>query len=442
MAPDWDVVVVGGGVAGLAAAGRLTQAGRRVALLEARSRLGGRIHTVIDPATGHPVELGAEFIQGRIPELDQIIQAGGLILQRMPERHERGEEEAKEELPPVEDLVDRLLQLTGPDVGDIPVARLIRERARTRFDADDLVVLTRFLESFHAADLERFGTEALAENQAAETRDGWGLFRLAGGYRELVSQLESRLDPSLVQMRTDTVVSQVRWTPGHVEIEARSAIDNTAEVLTGPQAILTLPLGILKTTDGAGTVLLEPSPPGWKEALEALEMGIAERIDLRFDGPWWISRSRAVAGFVHGSDEPFPVWWTTSPPESPFLTGWTGGPRALALAGLSHDEVVRLALESVSKVFGVQLSTLEASLRASYRHDWTTDPFARGAYSYGGVGARAARKALLRPVADTLFLAGEAVAEGGRNATVAGALISGLRSAEALLGTPMTTHSR
>ena len=437
----YDAIVIGGGVAGLAAAGRLGRAGRRVLLLEARPRLGGRIHTVIDSATGHPVELGAEFAQGRVSELNQIIREGGLTLDEMPERHLRGEGGVKE-LPPVEDLVDRLLELAGPELSDVPVARLIEDRARTRFSPDELAVLTRFLESFHAADLRRFGVEALRENQAAETRDGWGLFRITGGYRELVSLLESRLDPMRVEIRTDTVVSQVRWTRRHVEIEARSAVDNTSQVLNGTQAILTLPLGLLKAPDGTtGTVHLEPSPPGWEEAFGALEMGVAERVDLRFDSPWWIARNRAVPGFVHGRDEPFPVWWTTSPPELPFLTGWTGGPRALALAGLSHDDVVRLALESVSKVFEMPLSALEKSLGAGYWHDWATDPFSRGAYSYGGIGARAARALLRKPVAGTLFLAGEAVAEGGRNATVAGALISGLRSADALLSTPMVTHS-
>jgi monoamine oxidase len=60
-----DVVIVGGGVAGLAAAGRLGEAGRRVILLEARARLGGRVHTVLDPGSQHPIELGAEFVQGK-----------------------------------------------------------------------------------------------------------------------------------------------------------------------------------------------------------------------------------------------------------------------------------------------------------------------------------------------------------------------------------------
>jgi protoporphyrinogen oxidase len=65
---DAKVLVIGAGVAGLTAAADLTRAGVRVSLLEARNRLGGRIHAVHDVA-GLPIELGAEFIHGRSPEI-------------------------------------------------------------------------------------------------------------------------------------------------------------------------------------------------------------------------------------------------------------------------------------------------------------------------------------------------------------------------------------
>src|SRR4029079_13503658 len=93
------------------------------------------------------------------------------------------------------------------------------------------------------------------------------------------------------------------------------------------------------------------------------------------------------------------------------------------------------ALVSAPRIFGREVRTLARELRAAYSHDWTSDPYARGAYSYGGVGAARARELLRRPVSGTLFLSGEALVDGGRNATVPGALISGMRSAEALLQT-------
>jgi monoamine oxidase len=95
---------------------------------------------------------------------------------------------------------------------------------------------------------------------------------------------------------------------------------------------------------------------------------------------------------------------------------------------------LRAALDSLASVFGRDPAELRSRLRLAYFHDWVADPLAGGAYSYGGVGAIEARAALVRPVAETLFLAGEAVAQRGRNATVHGALISGREAAAAVLG--------
>jgi monoamine oxidase len=133
------------------------------------------------------------------------------------------------------------------------------------------------------------------------------------------------------------------------------------------------------------------------------------------------------------------VWWTSLPSREPLITGWTGGPRAAALAGRGVEALLRLALDSLASVFGRDASELRRRLRLAYAHDWVADPFAGGAYSYGGVGAIEARAALARPVADTLFLAGEAVAQQGRNATVHGALASGRQAAASVLGAAART---
>ena len=104
--------------------------------------------------------------------------------------------------------------------------------------------------------------------------------------------------------------------------------------------------------------------------------------------------------------------------------------------------MLRAALDSLASVFARDVGELRSRLRLAYAHDWSADPFAGGAYSYGGVGAIEARAALVRPVADTLFLAGEAVAQDGRNATVHGALISGRRAADGAAGSVVTRLRR
>jgi monoamine oxidase len=428
----YDVVVVGGGVAGLAAAGRLVAAGRSVIVLEARSRLGGRVHTIIDRSSGHAVELGAEFVQGNPKELLGIIRNAGLELLQIGERHVRSHDGDQQRFPDVVALVSRLLEGVDADQ-DVPVSDILRAQ-RARFTAREIEAMTSYLQGFHGADLERFGSAALRENQAAEEADDGQMFRIAGGYAQLVSHLAAPLDSSLVEVRTGTVATHLHWYPGMVDVEARSGGSHLR--FSADQAVIAVPLCSLKgRPEEEGTVNFDPLPVGWRSGLSGLEMGLAHRIDLRFETAWWMTQHHRPM-FVHGRNEPFPVCWTGSPPDPPFLTGWVGGPRAQALAGLKIEQLIPLALRSVSSIFGVPGETLAGWLRAAHSYDWTSDPFSRGAYSYGGVHAAAARKALRQPVRNTLFLCGEALADDGRNATVPGALSSGLQAAALALQAP------
>jgi monoamine oxidase len=403
-----------------------------VVLLEARSRLGGRIHTVTDPATGHSVELGAEFIQGNSPDLLPILERAGVQLQEVFEQHERARGGTRLQFPDVEEMVGRLLAGAGPRMQDIPVSLLLEKHA-ARFTTRELEAITGYLEGFHGAALERFGTAALAENQAAEEKDQGSLYRPLGGYTRLVSALASALDSGLAEIRTGAVVTQLRWSRGAVEASLRTSSGDIARVV-GSQAILAVPLSAWKgDPEAEGALRLDPMPAALTKALDCIEMGTAHRIVLRFESSWWIEPDGPAPVFLHGKDEPFPVWWTSSPADLPFLTGWIGGPKAQSLSGNSIQQLIPLALDSASSIFGHPRNVLAAQLRAAYCHDWTADPYARGAYSYGGVGAARAREILRQPLSNTVFLAGEALADEGRNATIPGALSSGLRSAAALL---------
>src|SRR5205814_8765749 len=75
-----DVLVLGAGAAGLAAAQELSQAGLRVSVIEARDRIGGRIFTQHVPGHPLPIELGAEFIHGRAPESFALVEQAGLLV--------------------------------------------------------------------------------------------------------------------------------------------------------------------------------------------------------------------------------------------------------------------------------------------------------------------------------------------------------------------------
>lgn len=121
------------------------------------------------------------------------------------------------------------------------------------------------------------------------------------------------------------------------------------------------------------------------------------------------------------------------PIREPCLVGWAGGPRAAAMAGLSDDAVVHRALVSLSRQLGISRPRLERALAGGWTYDWASDPYARDAYSYAGVGGAMAGQLLARPVEGTLFFAGEAASHEGRNGTVDGAIASGRHAAARLL---------
>ena len=130
-------------------------------------------------------------------------------------------------------------------------------------------------------------------------------------------------------------------------------------------------------------------------------------------------------GFLFSQNPSFPSWWTPNPVWAPVLTGWSAGPAADPLIGMSRSEIVASALSSLQQILG--MPALEP--RAAYFHDWQADPFTRGAYSYVPAGALAAHRVLAQPISDTLCFAGEATDLTGHSATAHGAIASRRRVA-------------
>jgi len=116
------------------------------------------------------------------------------------------------------------------------------------------------------------------------------------------------------------------------------------------------------------------------------------------------------------------------PLHAPLLIAWAGGPKADALAGRDEASLVACALDDLRALFGNDPDP-RAELEAAYTHDWQTDPYAYGAYSYVATGGGDARAALAAPVGDVLFFAGEATSPASEAGTVAGALQTGERAA-------------
>lgn len=417
-----DVLVIGAGAAGLSAARTLTRSGVSVIMLEARRRIGGRIHTLHDPLIPIPVELGAEFVHGRHPLIWQAVESGLLPALELTADHLRirnGRPESADW-----EQVDALLagMASAPDQSFRQYLDAANPPLGVRRTA------TGYIEGFNAARAEFIGTQALAlAQQAADRIQGDRAWRLAAGYDSLVRYLWHGIDHARSSVHFDTVVETVQWRRGHVRVLTRTAAGPRA--FEAPRAIVTVPLGVLQ----AGSIRFDPEPAALREACAALVMGHAARLVLRFRRPFWEEiEPLRDAGFFH-SDEPWmPTWWTALPIRAPVLTAWTGGPGA-EKSPADPRQWVAGALASLGRILGRPPETLAAELVSWQAHNWSADPFSRGAYSYVRPGGLPAQARFGEPIEGTLCFAGEAVDAQGHSSTVHGALASGERAASCMM---------
>jgi monoamine oxidase len=437
-----DVVVIGAGVAGLAAARVLDAAGLRVLIIEARERIGGRLYTLRQSGTPLPIEMGAEFVHGTPAETWQIIRAANLAVCDVPDTHwnlhegQLSQDEAFWE--EIQSVFGRLDQMIEPDLS---FGEFLR-RYCTDLPVRALESATSFVEGFDAADAERISARSVAEEQeASEQNEEDRTFRLLDGYDRLAEWLAAGLDKRRSAIRLKAVVTEVRWQKGSVEIDAIS--DRPPRRFRAERAVITLPLGVLKAGEHEkATVRFDPELPEKRDAASRLEMGAVVKTLIQFREPFWehdhfptLSPDQSLrdAAFLHAHGPPVFTWWTMLPVRSNLLVGWSGGPSAMRLSHRAPGEVVQEALRSLSAFLGVATKTLAAQVERAVVADWQADEFSRGAYSYTAVGGHDARAALAKPVDNTLFFAGEATHE-GQSGTVAGAISSGYRAAEEILG--------
>ena len=219
-----------------------------------------------------------------------------------------------------------------------------------------------------------------------------------------------------------------------------SADASGAAEFSAPRAIVTLPLGVMQAAHSApGAVCFEPALREKASSLLSLYMGQTIRISLVFSQRWW---EQAAAGresgalndmsIVFSHQEWFPTWWTHGT-SAPILTGWAASRRGERLSGKTGEFIRDKALESLANIFEFPPSELQATLQSWHVHDWRSDPYARGSYSYVGVGGEGAQAELAASLAGTLFFAGEATNSDGHHGTVHGAIATGERAARELL---------
>lgn len=424
-----DVVVVGAGVAGLAAARELCGAGLTVRVLEARGRTGGRVCTHHDAAHPLPVELGAEFID--VPgEAWEIFRAAGGAAYRSVRGFWSVDAGRAEPLDfsRMEPVMERISPPPDPDV---TFAEFMDRNADVEPEARALAV--RYVEGFHGAPVDRVGVAWLARAEEGAAGGGGDVrYQPLGGFDRLARALAAELD-ARGALRLNTVVHRITWSRGAVEVRTRARSGTELPALRARAVLVTVPLGVLQAPEDApGAIRFDPPPRETLDAARALGVSHVVKVVFRFRGLIWERLKgldeEAEVKFFQPAGGRFNVWWTPSPVRAPTLTAWAGGSAAERMEAEGIDPV-EAALDDLAGWLGVDRGEVEAELEEWHRHDWAADPFARGAYSYVPAGALGAQAALARPVEDTLFFAGEATCAEGLNSTVEGALGSGRRAA-------------
>ncbi|RAK70607.1 flavin monoamine oxidase family protein [Hymenobacter edaphi] len=415
---DSSLLVIGAGVAGLLAARDLARAGRRVTVLEARDRVGGRIYPISGGGFSAPVEGGAEFIHGDAPLTRALLREAGGTWHDTAGRNYQVQGGQLREAEAFITEMPRLLQALQAVAHDLPLADFLHQYFGGAGNAELRRQVTQFAEGFDLADLRRASTLALREEWAGGGAEDSP--RPAGGYARLLALLTRQCAAAGVTVRCHAPVHTVRWQDGHVRCEGPGG------VFEARQALITVPLGVLQAPPEApGALRFDPELPGLRAAVAALGMGAVVKILLEFDAAFWAApdapRPAPDLGFLF-AEAAIPTWWSQQPDPRPLLTGWLGGPAASAAT--PPDMLLTQALASLAGIFGVPEAEVRRRLRAHRVLDWGADPWARGAYTYPTVGGAAARQVLATPVADTLFFAGEALYEGAAGGTVEAALAS------------------
>lgn len=420
-APE-SVLIIGAGIAGLAAARVLTGRGARVQLLEARSRTGGRIHTSrLWPDA--PADLGASWIHGtRGNPLSELARNAGA--ETLVTRYDSAALYITPELAGIgvrgrgtawaSNLVERALAAAEDAVADMSIR-----------DAVERISPTRERSPVRTAQLEHYLAGAFEQEYGGSTRElsawwtgtdeefGGNDVVFPRGYSQIIDHLSRGLD-----IRLDARVVHVRWGGRDVEVELA-----TGERLRADRVIVTVPLGVLKQN----AIRFTPALPDDKQtAIERLGMGLLNKQFLRFQSPFWPVETDWHECLKRDPGR-WSQWLSLERAGSPVLIGFSAGDDARQVESLDDRAIVSEAMATLRTMFGS--ATPEPIATQVTR--WSRDPFAFGSYSFSAVGSRPAdRTTLARPEADgRLCFAGEACSW-EYPGTVHGAYLSGLAAAD------------
>jgi monoamine oxidase len=400
---EFDVVVIGAGAAGLAAARRIATAPLSLHVLEARNRVGGRGWTLRD-ASGLPIELGCGWLHSADENEWCIIAATlGFALDRTrPQWRTQWKN----------------LGFPQADHDDF---RATLERFWDRLDAggdaEKDVSGDSFLEPggrwnglINAISTYMNGVEldGLSARDFWRYRDTGTNWRVVEGYGTLIAALADGLDISFAcpAEMIDHGGRRIRITTPHGDIEARAVI-------------ITVPTDVL----AAGVPRFAPELPDKIAAAQALPLGVADKVYLRLAGGEDIPSDAHLYGAIDRVDTGS---YHLRPMGRPLVEGYFGGEFARELEREGEAGFASFAIDQLAGLIGNDIRKRLELIAAS---TWVRDPWARGSYSRARPGQADARQVLAAAVDQRLFFAGEACSRDDFS-TAHGAYRSGVAAAE------------
>ncbi len=417
-------LVIGAGLAGLAAARELMRHGHDVVVLEARDRLGGRIWTS-NQWPDVPLDLGATWIHGTKGNPITAL-ADELEATRWSTSYDRSviyntsgqlltQSEANQ-LETISQRVSGVLRQAQDLDRDMSVRQAVASLEREFRHSPEA---TRFLNFCLSGTIEQefSGSASRLSTQwydsVKEFPGGDALF--AQGFRVITAFLARGIDVRLSQ-----VVKEVHWRQPHVRV-----VTHTSEFVAD-NVVVTLPLGVLKSN----AVHFSPALPDHKRtAIAKLGMGVLNKCYIRFPRVFW-PQDVDWLEYVPAQHGEWTEWVSFQRvAHVPILLGFNAADRGREIEALTNEQTVDSAMNTLRTIFGVglpQVSDFQITR-------WAGDPFAGGSYSYNAVGSTPEmRTVLAKPLNRHLFFAGEATSRESFG-TAHGAYLSGLRAAKEVL---------
>ncbi len=399
----YDAIIVGAGISGLYAGYILKQKGLSVKILEASSRLGGRIHSLED-FNGQNIELGAEFIHGKNSVLGDLINYLDIPLQR---RVGKSFIYYKDEL---------INYVEAENISSLNKALQFFEDYDS-YSGEDTGV-DNYLKQFDwykdtQSILASFGVEYGTLNKRLSIKSlslEEKMWSSGSGDYEINTPLSKVIDflaqPIKKDLQLNCQVELINWNQQTLAIHANN------ETFKAQYVLISTPISILKSQAIHFSPFL---PNNYLQAIDKIRIDIGAKVFLLFSEVFW---PEGMIELVGGKYCPVYTCKKTSS-ESNIVTAYLFGKEFIEKAE-NEKQIVDNLLNDLETIFGK--NTASKKLVDYKVADWGKMPFINGLYSYASSGSNIHSSTLSNPIENRIFFIGEATSTNGHRATMHGAM--------------------